>query len=435
MTRILHAPGIEKNHPELSGYARAVIESMPGDNALVLSDADGETLACRHDDRRVTLGRADRPALVCSGSNHTAIAYDPANLTSARAAMVAASVAPGEPVAADSGSIALLTLARRVAQSEIPVVIEGPTGTGKEVLARFIHNNSMRASGPFVAVNCAAMPEAMLETMLFGHRKGAFTGASETTKGLFRAADGGTLLLDELGEMPLGLQAKLLRALQEGEVTPLGATEPVKFDTRIIACTNRDLPSEVAAGRFREDLYFRLNVFPLRLAALRERRDDIAPLAFSMLMRHAPDPATVPWIDAKAIARLVAHNWAGNVRELENVVRRALLLVGDADIITTDHITIDTAVRPLTEVGATARTGEMTVGDMHSGALAVPGDRKKKLSSIVRQSETQVILDMLEAQDGNRQATAKALGISERTLRYRLASMREAGTLVAGAAR
>jgi two-component system response regulator FlrC len=167
-------------------------------------------------------------------------------------------------VAADPDSLSVLALAERLALSDIPVLIGGPTGTGKEVLSRFIHDSSPRKNGPFIAVNCAAMPEAMLEALLFGHTKGAFTGATSANEGFFRAADGGTLLLDEIAEMPLALQAKLLRALQEGEVVPIGATQPVRFDVRIIAAANRDLPTEVAEGRFRADLFYRLNVFPSR---------------------------------------------------------------------------------------------------------------------------------------------------------------------------
>ncbi|MCX7676834.1 MAG: sigma-54 factor interaction domain-containing protein, partial [Alteraurantiacibacter sp.] len=255
----------------------------PGNGEVLLCSDVADLPARRRDDRVVILEHSDAPALATAGANAVRLAYHNDECPAVQAALLAATVKPGEPVAADTGSLAMLTLATRVAASEIPVLIEGPTGTGKEVLARFIHKASNRAAGPFVALNCAAMPEAMLEAMLFGHRKGAFTGATEAAEGFFRAADGGTLLLDELGEMPLALQAKLLRALQEGEVVPLGSTQPIKVDVRVIACTNRDLSHEIAAGRFREDLYYRLNVFPLRLEALRARPDDIAPLAFALL--------------------------------------------------------------------------------------------------------------------------------------------------------
>ena len=246
------------------------------------------------------------------------------------AALIACAMPAGSPIAADPESLSVLALAERIAASDIPVLINGPTGTGKEVLSRFIHDRSARAGKPFIAINCAAMPETMLEAMLFGHQKGAFTGANSASEGFFRAADGGTLLLDEIAEMPLSLQAKLLRALQEREVVPIGATQPIKVDVRVIACANRDLPAEVDEGRFRADLYYRLNVFPLMLRPLCERPDDIAPLAFAMMLRHVPQGVEIPWIGDAALAMLATHPWPGNVRELENVVRRALLLCGHA---------------------------------------------------------------------------------------------------------
>ncbi|MFM7404129.1 MAG: sigma-54 interaction domain-containing protein [Erythrobacter sp.] len=358
------------------------------------------------------------PSLMQAGSSRIALAYNPAALPEARAALIAASAQGGWPVAGDPQSLALLTLAERIAASDIPVLLEGPTGTGKEVLARFVHRLSARADGPFVAVNCAAMPEAMLEALLFGHKKGAFTGASETGEGLFRAADGGTLLLDEIGELPLALQSKMLRALQEGEVLPLGATRPVTVDVRVVAATNRHLAEEVRAGRFREDLLYRLNVFPLMLPALRDRPGDIAPLAFAMLLRHAGAPGQPRWIARSALDALEAHAWPGNVRELENVIRRALLLAqGEAEI-SAQQIVFDTAARPVPEFGAAA-----------SSPLAAAA---RSLSDVAFASEARAILDSLSHHSGNRAATARSLGISERTLRYRLASMRGAGMLAAG---
>ncbi len=367
----------------------------------------------------ITLGHARRPALALAAPGRITLDYDPAAPEAARPALLAAAAHGGWPIAGDAQSLALLTLAERISASDIPVLLEGPTGTGKEVLARFVHRLSARAEGPFVAVNCAAMPEAMLEALLFGHRKGAFTGAAEAGEGLFRAADGGTLLLDEIGELPLALQAKLLRALQEGEVLPLGATRPLKVDVRIIAATNRDLAAEAAAGRFREDLLYRLNVFPLRIPALRDRPGDIAALAFGMLLRHAPRPApgAPVWIDADALALLEAHAWPGNVRELENVIRRAILLSGEADMIGAEHIVFDTAVRAVSEAPVSP--------------VARPA---RTLSDVAFASEAQAILAALASHDGNRSATARALGISERTLRYRLASMRANGMVAGGRA-
>ncbi|MFO6446348.1 sigma-54 interaction domain-containing protein [Erythrobacter sp. NE805] len=372
----------------------------------------------------IALEHAARPALTLAGTGRARLAYDPEHLVPARAALIAASAQGGWPVAGDPQSLALLTLAERIAASDIPVLLEGPTGTGKEVLARFVHRLSARESGgALVAVNCAAMPEAMLEALLFGHRKGAFTGAAEAGEGLFRAADGGTLLLDEIGELPLPLQAKLLRALQEGEVLPLGATKPHKVDVRVVAATNRHLAAEVEAGRFREDLLYRLNVFPLRLAALRDRPGDIAALAFAMLLRHAPKPGRPGWIEAEALALLESHAWPGNVRELENVMRRAILLAGEKDAIAPSHIVFDTAVRAVAEPAPTAS------GLARAGAAA-----PRSLSDVAFASEARAILETLAKNDGNRAATARSLGISERTLRYRLASMRGAGMLAAGGA-
>ncbi len=336
-------------------------------------------------------------------------AMDEANL----AAAVAAATRPGMPIAVDPESLSILALADKLATSEIPVLIAGPTGTGKEVLSRFIHERSNRRKGQFVAVNCAAMPESMLEAMLFGHEKGAFTGATSGGEGFFRAADGGTLLLDEIAEMPLALQAKLLRALQEGEVVPIGATRPIKVDVRIIACANRDLPLEVEEGRFRADLYYRLNVFPLTLRALRERQQDIPALAFAMLLRHSPNGESIPWISEMALEALKAHSWPGNIRELENVIRRALLLSHGDDTITPQHIVFD----------KTARVAERASAEEQE---------RGKLSNIVQISEARAIMATLEACGGHRASAAKELGISERTLRYRLASFRDAGIAIAG---
>jgi two-component system response regulator FlrC len=385
---------------------------------IVLGDAIPPALAsglARKGLTAIDLVHAPRPRLALAAQGRITLAYDPAAPEAARPALLAAAAQGGWPVAADAQSLALLTLAERLAASDIPVLLEGPTGTGKEVLARFVHRLSPRHEGPFVAVNCAAMPEAMLEALLFGHKKGAFTGAAEAGEGLFRAADGGTLLLDEIGELPLALQAKLLRALQEGEVLPLGATKPMKVDVRIIAATNRDLAAEAAAGRFREDLLYRLNVFPLRIPALRDRPGDIAALAFGMLLRHAPAPGRPGWIDAGALALLEGHTWPGNVRELENVIRRAILLCGESDLIGAEHIIFDTAVRAVAE----------------QPAVDAPS---RRLSDVAFASEAQAILAALASHDGNRSATARALGISERTLRYRLASMRASGMVAGGRA-
>ena len=244
----------------------------------------------------------------------------------------------------DQASRDLLALARRVAKTDVTVFVNGPTGTGKEVLAKFIHNHSERADAPFVAVNCAAIPDNMLEAILFGHEKGAFTGASTANKGIFRAADGGTLLLDEISEMPMALQAKLLRALQEKAVTPIGSQTDIPVDVRVVATTNRNMAEEIRAGNFREDLYYRLNVFPLNTVALADRIDDIVPVATFLLQRHVKGATDMLWLDSGAIDTLRGYDWPGNVRELENVLQRALVLAEDG-VITAGDILIDNAMQ------------------------------------------------------------------------------------------
>ncbi len=368
--------------------------------------------------RVIDLERGEHTGVTRCGPAHFRVAYSDPLSETALGALVAAMAGKGDALAVDPESLAVFALADRIARSDIPVLVGGPTGTGKEVLSRFIHARSPRAAGPFIAVNCAAMPETMLEAMLFGHHKGAFTGANGANEGFMRAADGGTLLLDEIAEMPLALQVKLLRALQEQEVVPIGASTPVKIDVRIIACANRDLPFEVAEGRFRADLFYRLNVFPLALAPLAHRPLDIPLLAHAMALRHmGPGEEMIAFTD-DAMALLAAHLWPGNVRELENVIRRALLLANGAAMIAAEHVVFD---RPVSLVGASG------VGGL--AALPRPADdaRDVDLASIVRKSEAEAIAKVLADNGGNRLRTAAALGISERTLRYRLAAMRDAG--------
>ena len=251
--------------------------------------------------------------------------------------------ANGHLAVGSTSSEAMLTLAKKVAATDVTVFINGPTGTGKEVLSRFVHDHSSRKEQAFVGINCAAIPDNMLEAILFGHEKGAFTGASTANKGIFRAADGGTLLLDEISEMPLGLQAKLLRVLQEKLVTPLGSQNEIPVDVRVIATTNRSMAEEIQQGRFREDLFYRLNVFPLQTTSMAERKDDIIPITTALLKRHHSDLETFPWITDEAVALLTGHDWPGNVRELENVLQRALVLMTDGQI-TPDDIIFDTTM-------------------------------------------------------------------------------------------
>ena len=413
MESIERTEGFEKLHAPLAGKFAGIASSLFPSRPVRLGDA-GE-IGLKGQPNVVTLNRGGSASIARTGSRATLTYGDPTS-EATFGALVALIAGGSGPVAADPESLSVLALADRLAGTDIPVLINGPTGTGKEVLSRFIHQRSPRRDKPFVAVNCAAIPETMLEALLFGHQKGAFTGANSAGEGFFRAAEGGTLLLDEIAEMPIALQAKLLRALQESEVVPVGATTPVKVDVRIIACANRDLPLEVAEGRFREDLYYRLNVFPIALAALRERRADIAPLAFAMLLRHAPQGAPAPWLSDAALTMLKLHGWPGNVRELENVIRRALVLTAGKTTIGVEHIVFD---RPARLVGHETEPAALALpGEGHAGA---------KLAKVVQISEARAIMDTLDACGGRRAEAARQLGISERTLRYRLASFREAG--------
>lgn len=327
--------------------------------------------------------------------------------------------AEGGPVACDLAMTALLARAAQVARAEASVLITGESGTGKEVLARHIHAASRRSRGPFVALNCAALPETLLESELFGHEKGAFSGAIAARRGKFEQADGGTLLLDEIGEMDSRLQAKLLRVIQEREVDRLGGTAPVRVDVRLLAATNRDLPAEVAKGRFREDLLFRLNVVGLRIPPLRERPGDIAPLAEHFAERYARANGLPPRrLSPMAMAALRAHPWPGNVRELENAIHRAVLLAEGAEI-GPEAVELATPSRAPT-------TAEPTTAMPHAarGRVAALVGRK------VEEVERDLILETLTHCLGNRTRAAEILGISIRTLRNKLAEYRDAGLTV-----
>lgn len=308
-------------------------------------------------------------------------------------------------------------LARQVAPTDASVLILGESGTGKEVLARYLHQHSGRR-GAFVAVNCAAIPDSLLEAELFGYEKGAFTGACQSTPGKFELAQGGTLLLDEISEMNPVLQAKLLRVLQEREVERIGGRRILKLDVRVIATSNRNLREEVAAGRFREDLFYRINVFPLYLPALRDRPRDIALLAQALLKRHAGGNRP-PQLSAEALRKLESYPWPGNVRELENVIRRALILCRDGWI-QPQALIFDEAVHERVRVPHSIAL---------PGRTGAPGNTAK-LEQGRRSAEEQIILATLKEENGSRASTAKRLGISPRTLRYKLAKMREAGILV-----
>ena len=329
------------------------------------------------------------------------------------------------PVAFEPASAQLLELAARVARSDSTVLISGESGTGKEVLARYIHQHSRRASQPFIAINCAAIPDNMLEATLFGHEKGAFTGAIAAQAGKFEQADGGTILLDEISEMPLGLQAKLLRVLQEREVERVGARKPITLDIRVVATTNRDLAGEVAAGRFREDLYYRLSVFPLAWRPLRERTADILPLAERLLAKHVNKMHHAhARLSQQAQACLLGYPWPGNVRELDNAIQRALILQQGGVIEPQDFcLSGPVACAPLPVIAPAA---------MAARPVAVEAESAGALGDDLRRREFQMIIDTLRAERGRRKEAAERLGISPRTLRYKLAQMRDAGMDVEG---
>jgi two-component system response regulator FlrC len=307
-------------------------------------------------------------------------------------------------VAEDPNTQRLLNLAERVAKSNVTVMLGGKSGTGKEVFARFIHAHSERLHGPFVAINCAAIPDNMLEAMLFGYEKGAFTGAYNSAPGKFEQAQGGTLLLDEISEMSLDLQAKLLRVLQEREVERLGGRRLIRLDARVLATSNRILREEVSAGRFREDLFYRLNVFPITLPQLKDRPGDILPLAEYLLDMHGS--AGHARLDDSARSCLLAHSWPGNVRELENLMQRALILA-EGEWISHAHLMFEMEEGLPVPLAPAVAEGHLTEG--------------------LRDVEAQIILDTLKERNGNRKRTAEHLGISPRTLRYKLARMRDAG--------
>lgn len=328
--------------------------------------------------------------------------------------------APRSVVYVDPASRNLLALAQKVAQANVTVLLEGPTGSGKEVLARVLHESSPCAQGPFVGLNCAAMPELMIEDMLFGHEKGAFTGALKEHKGLFEQAQGGTLFLDEIAEMPMHLQAKLLRVLQERSLMRLGGERLIALDVRVIAATNKNLRDAIAQREFREDLYFRLSTFKLRVPTLQERRGDILPLVARMLARHASEGQAYR-VSAQAQTLLMTYAWPGNVRELENVMLRAMVLCPD-HMITQEHLMFDDAapsaphaVQDFVETDlSTLISVNEQVRDMAVG---------RALHTGVKNSEQRLIQAALET-TGTRNDAARKLGISPRTLRYKLAKLK-----------
>jgi two-component system, response regulator FlrC len=322
---------------------------------------------------------------------------------------LAARVMPNELVAADPESKRLVNLARKIAENDATVLISGESGTGKEVYARFIRDNSSRAKAPYVAINCAAIPENMLEASLFGYEKGAFTGALSAHAGKFEQAQTGSLLLDEISEMDLGLQAKILRVLQEREVERLGSHRTLSLDVRVIATSNRDLPEEVRAGRFRADLYYRLNVMSLRLSPLRERRGDILPLAQRALQACARAGQAALSLSSEAADKLLRHDWPGNARELTNIVQRAAWLA------------------PGGSIGA----ADLDTGSLGAALQAAPGAAQDLgLGHDLKERERELILATLRVTGGSRKLTAERLGISPRTLRHKLQQFKADGISV-----
>lgn len=309
-------------------------------------------------------------------------------------------------VASDPTMLELIKLAKKVARTNATLMISGESGTGKEVISRYIHQHSDRNMQPFVAINCAAIPDNMLEATLFGYEKGAFTGAYQSSPGKFELANDGTILLDEITEMELSLQAKLLRVIQEREVERLGGKKIKKLNVRVIATTNRDMKVEVDKGRFREDLYYRLNVFPLRIPSLRERKKDIYAIAMSQLnkWKHLNQSSVVK-ISDDARKIMENHIWPGNVRELENVVQRAIILSDDGEITPDNLFFDDIASDNITE--------------------KIASDSDTKIN--IKENEYNLITDVLESVRWSRKQAAKQLGISERTLRYKLSKMRDSG--------
>jgi two-component system response regulator FlrC len=314
-----------------------------------------------------------------------------------------------EPVVADAQSIELLGLAKKVASTDASVMVLGPSGSGKEVLAQYVHYNSNRSDKPFVAINCAAIPENMLEATLFGYEKGSFTGAIQACPGKFEQAQCGTILLDEITEMDLSLQAKILRVLQEREVERLGGRKTIKLDVRVIATSNRDLKEAVSEGIFREDLYYRLNVFPLTWLPLRKRRDDIVPLAKHLIAQVCKgNGQAIPELTAAGRSKITSYDWPGNVRELDNVIQRAIILHSDNIIDAGDLLIENFDSEIVTEMPLETNTED-------------------KLGNELKLQEHQIILDTLTACRGSRKDVAERLGISPRTLRYKIARMRDSG--------
>lgn len=324
-------------------------------------------------------------------------------------------------VVADPATQQLKAMATKVADSDASVFIGGESGTGKEVLARFIHNQSSRNQQPFVAINCAAIPENMLEAMLFGYEKGAFTGAAKSMPGKFEQAQHGTIFLDEIGEMKPDLQAKLLRVIQEREVERIGSHKVIHLDVRVLSASNVDMKKAIQDGQFREDLYYRLNVFPMRLPPLRERPRDIAAISEKLLQRHCGRSRIEPMISAPAMKQLIEYTWPGNIRELDNVIQRALVMMS-GDTIQIQDIMLDIEHGQPRQM--VSQNEVSAVAEEFDSEMSLPASEANKG---LKAREEALILETLQFHNGHRQKTAETLNISPRTLRYKIAKLKEQG--------
>ena len=388
-----------------AGLDADIAHDPAGLSGLVLADLaqvrKRPDLARRY--RVIAFGGDDSAVAAKEALGFGAVDYLPLGVDQAELAAAAgkfAQLAKTDLSSANPAMQQLIDKAQRVAGTDIAVLISGASGVGKEVIARLIHQQSPRAQGPYVAINCAAIPESILEATLFGHNKGAFTGASEARVGKFELAQGGTLLLDEITEMPIGLQSKLLRVLQEKEVERLGSNRVSPVDVRVIAATNRDPKQAIEQGKLREDLYFRLSVFPLQIPSLAQRPEDILPLAGEFLQRYGRGQQQ---FSDDAERALMAYPWPGNVRELENCVQRAVVL---------------------------SESPVIGVYDLQLEQVSALSTDEADLAQQVKSKEDEILLNRLAANNGVRKDTAAELGISERTLRHKLHKLRQRGVLV-----
>ncbi|MCK6263370.1 sigma-54 dependent transcriptional regulator [Vibrio sp. ZSDE26] len=355
-------------------------------------------------------------AMRAGASDYLLTPYQPMQLMDLLQRVTTVRSSSTDLIASSWRSQQVLQLAHRAAKTDATVLITGESGTGKEVLAQYVHQHSQRSEGPFVAINCAAIPETMLEAVLFGHVKGAFTGATAAQAGKFEEANGGTLLLDEIGEIPLAVQAKLLRVLQEREVERLGSHKSIALDVRIIAATNVNLQEAVSQRLFRQDLYYRLDVLPLQWPPLRERKEDVLPLAKHFIAKYNQGCTETCRLSAEAENSLLAYDWVGNIRELENTIQRALVM-RHSTWITSQDLMLPTC----------DSTNSITLTSTSNSQQSHQACYQSGLKDSKKQAENQFILDTLAKFNGRRNLTAEALGITTRALRYKIAAMREQG--------